>query len=736
MKEKLTNQKKKQSILLKGFVVLTLFCFALRANAQCNAAFTYIDNNGMVSFTNTSTGGSIINYSWSIQDGPLSLWTSSTNPSHQFLTSGVYAVCLTISDSSTNCSDTFCDSIIISTVNTPCQIHAAFTYVVSENNVMFTNTSTGNNINYYSLNYGDGYTSSSWYPTYQYATNSSYIVCLTVTDTISNCSDTFCDTIITGINNPCHAGFTYSNNNGVVTFTNTSYTAGGSTKYFNWYFGDNLFSQSTASNPTYTYSSSGIYNVCLSFYAYDSINNYFLCSDSICMQINVNIVASDSCHAAYTYSINNGLITFTNNSTSNTAHYSWIFGDGTYSFDKNPSHQYSTPGLHFACLTITDCATNCFDTFCDSIYVDTLANTPCNVHAAFTYTVSGNQVAFTNNSTGNNINSYSMNFGDGYSSSSWYPTYQYAANSSYIVCLTVTDTISNCSDTFCDTIITGINNPCHAGFTYSNNNGVVTFTNTSYTAGGSTKYFNWYFGDNLFSQSTASNPTYTYSSSGIYNVCLSFYAYDSINNYFLCSDSICMQINVNIGNPDPCNAAYTITEDSLNIGHYTIHNTSTGNGLSYFWNFGDGTTSNLELPSHTYTSAGPFYICLTVTDSSGSCTHTYCDSIGTNGYGGIISFTVESTVASVNEHEVVESLLNYPNPFNENTTIKYELKQNAAVHLSIMNMVGKTIVILANENKSSGVHSTIWNAEGVASGIYFVNLKANTQVITKKLVIK
>ena len=479
MKEKLTNQKKKQSILLKGFVVLTLFCFALRANAQCNAAFTYIDNNGMVSFTNTSTGGSIINYSWSIQDGPLSLWTSSTNPSHQFLTSGVYAVCLTISDSSTNCSDTFCDSIIISTVNTPCQIHAAFTYVVSENNVMFTNTSTGNNINYYSLNYGDGYTSSSWYPTYQYATNSSYIVCLTVTDTISNYSDTFCDTIITGINNPCHAGFTYSNNNGAVTFTNTSYTAGGTKKYFNWDFGDNPFSQSTASNPTYTYSSSGIYNVCLSFYAYDSINNYFLCSDSICMQINVNI-----------------------------------------------------------------------------------------------------------------------------------------------------------------------------------------------------------------------------------------------------------------GNPDPCNAAYTITEDSLNIGHYTIHNTSTGNGLSYFWNFGDGTTSNLELPSHTYTSAGPFYICLTVTDSSGSCTHTYCDSIGTNGYGGIISFTVESTVASVNEHEVVESLLNYPNPFNENTTIKYELKQNAAVHLSIMNMVGKTIVILANENKSSGVHSTIWNAEGVASGIYFVNLKANTQVITKKLVIK
>lgn len=53
--------------------------------------------------------------------------------------------------------------------------------------------------------------------------------------------------------------------------------------------------------------------------------------------------------------------------------------------------------------------------------------------------------------------------------------------------------------------------------------------------------------------------------------------------------------------------------------------------LSYFWDFGDGSTSSMESPSHVYTEAGVFDICFTITsqglDSNMICSSTYCDSI-------------------------------------------------------------------------------------------------------------
>ncbi|WP_421774187.1 T9SS type A sorting domain-containing protein [Gracilimonas sp.] len=76
---------------------------------------------------------------------------------------------------------------------------------------------------------------------------------------------------------------------------------------------------------------------------------------------------------------------------------------------------------------------------------------------------------------------------------------------------------------------------------------------------------------------------------------------------------------------------------------------------------------------------------------------------------------------------------NYPNPFNPSTTISYELSEAGLVKLEIFDLLGERIAILVNENKSSGVHSTRFDATGLSSGFYIYRLETNTATHMKKL---
>ncbi len=76
---------------------------------------------------------------------------------------------------------------------------------------------------------------------------------------------------------------------------------------------------------------------------------------------------------------------------------------------------------------------------------------------------------------------------------------------------------------------------------------------------------------------------------------------------------------------------------------------------------------------------------------------------------------------------------NYPNPFNPTTTIRYSLAKEDYVQLKIMDILGKEIQTLVNEYQQPGLYSYQWNAENMASGIYFYTLQTQGQVIHKKM---
>jgi len=76
-----------------------------------------------------------------------------------------------------------------------------------------------------------------------------------------------------------------------------------------------------------------------------------------------------------------------------------------------------------------------------------------------------------------------------------------------------------------------------------------------------------------------------------------------------------------------------------------------------------------------------------------------------------------------------------PNPFTGSTEISFALKTDGKVNLSVFDASGRLVATLVNGNLSAGSHTVVWNAENVASGIYFYKLVTNNVNITKKLVL-
>lgn len=76
---------------------------------------------------------------------------------------------------------------------------------------------------------------------------------------------------------------------------------------------------------------------------------------------------------------------------------------------------------------------------------------------------------------------------------------------------------------------------------------------------------------------------------------------------------------------------------------------------------------------------------------------------------------------------------NYPNPFNPTTVIKYGLAENSFAKIEIFNVLGQKVAVLVNENKSAGNHQTIWDAQNLPSGIYFISIDAKSLNSNKNL---
>ena len=83
---------------------------------------------------------------------------------------------------------------------------------------------------------------------------------------------------------------------------------------------------------------------------------------------------------------------------------------------------------------------------------------------------------------------------------------------------------------------------------------------------------------------------------------------------------------------------------------------------------------------------------------------------------------------------------NYPNPFNPSTTIKWQQPGTGFVTLKIYDVLGREVITLVNDELNAGKHEIEFNSHSsevrnLSSGIYFYQLKVDSFVETKKMVL-
>ena len=368
-------------------------------------------------------------------------------------------------------------------------------------------------------------------------------------------------------------------------------TTAGSPTSWSWNFGDGA--TSTVKNPSHVYRAAGTYSVTL---AADTDTGTKQGTQSI------NVSGISALDAAFSYTpsapVANKSIQFTDMSTGSPTSWLWSFGDGMASTARHPIHVYSTAGSKAVTLTVTNSGGSNVAT--QTVIVGT------ELAASFTFSptsaVAGQSVQFTDTSTGSPT-SWAWNFGDGGTSTVRNPSHAFTTAGSKTVTLTVTNSGGSNAATQTVTVGTAL----AASFTFSPTSAVagqsVQFTDTST---GSPTSWAWNFGDG--GTSTVRNPSHTFATAGSKTVTLTV-----TNSTGSKSASRTVPVLAAL------TASFTFSPASPAIGQSVqFTDASIGTPTNWQWNFGDGTTSVAQNPSHGFASAGSYTVTLTIMNSSTS----------------------------------------------------------------------------------------------------------------------
>jgi hypothetical protein len=100
-----------------------------------------------------------------------------------------------------------------------------------------------------------------------------------------------------------------------------------------------------------------------------------------------------------------------------------------------------------------------------------------------------------------------------------------------------------------------------------------------------------------------------------------------------------------------------------------------------------------------------------------------------NGYTSPLSNEAELTL------DRFELMPAFPNPFNPNTTIQYNVKNSESISLQVIDVSGRVVETLLDDIIEPGNHEITWNARNHPSGIYFVKLTSGERSQTQKLIL-
>lgn len=586
-------------------VAKPVIAFSASDSVSCSVPLNVKFNNtssGVIR-RKTGTSTSTNSYYWDFGDGSNS---NAESPSHTYSAEGSYTVKLFVTNEG-GCTDSLVKKNYIR-IKIP---------VIGINNLpqrgcgplIHKFTSAVNSIDSitgYHWDFGDGSSSDSITPTHIYNTPGKYSITLTYT-TQGGCSGsvTIQNGIIVGSKPQTKFLVDQTNVCAVEKINFTDQSVGNPDQWI-WFFGDG--GSSAKQNPVYQYNDTGYFSVTLI-----SLNNG--CGDTLTIPKKIHVnppVANFSFVKMCTVPRQ---VAFTDASIG-ADYWNWNFGDGTTSVEKNPTHTYLTPGNYTVSLTVTNQSTGCSETKTQTIKVirEIAAFTASDAVICRNATVTFS----TSNINSGNIDLYTWKFGDGISvsDSANTITHQYTKASSYNVTLFIKD-INGCIDSITKPLAVQVNGPTavfHSSIPGTCLNSSVNFFDSSYSDGTHPiQQWQWNWGDGKTDNLNGGPFNHTYSAPGIYAV--SLIATDSKG----CADTIKKPSAIVVSKPI---AAFTTDSLSCTSKPINITNSSSGPGLIYNWDFGDGTTSSQINPVHLYTAEGNYAINLSIKDQYGCTSST------------------------------------------------------------------------------------------------------------------
>jgi gliding motility-associated-like protein len=283
--------------------------------------------------------------------------------------------------------------------------------------------------------------------------------------------------------------------------------------------------------------------------------------------------------------------------------YVWQFGDSAISNVPQPVHTYALPGTYSITLQTTS-ANGCTATAMNQVTINPLPV----LNIAAQNACQHSTMLFSNTSSvaGSTISNWLWNFGDGLSSTAQNVTHSYANYGNFPVTLIATSA-QGCSDS--STIQVTVHPVPQLDFSVSNvcQGSISSFQNLSSLASGAIQAFSWNFGNG--DSASGTNSSLVYTTPGVFQVTLQ-----------AVSDSGCTATFTRdvIVYPNPL-ASFTIPAvcqyNMASVQNLTT--LSSGTISNWYWNFGDGFSTNDSLPQHQFAQAGIYPIQLIVTSDMG-----------------------------------------------------------------------------------------------------------------------
>jgi PKD repeat protein len=557
-----------------------------------------------ISFVNESTAdaGQGLSYEWVFGDGSTS---TETNPQKIYTDDGTYSITL-VTTNQFGCVSTSTKSNYIeiekyfAEFSTDTEI-----YCSTPAKVNFTNNSVGPGDLTYIWSFGDGTVSSEINPIHEFTNPGTYNVKLTVLSSSCNEERNFTKSQLIGTNTTPEFNISPQDAciNEAISFSTNSDP---NVKSVTWDFGDNTTSSSLSL--VHSYPTKKDYAV--------TLKTEYLNGCVVTQTKTVSVINKPLADFQFVQECDE-VIKFTNLSeNSNSWH--WSFGDGSSSEEKNPTHAYGSHGSYQVTLTAKN--KNCEVSFNQFITVQQGLEadfSPTESMSCETDEILGGCIPKTINFIdlslfSEDIASWSWDFGDGETSSSQNPSHTYTVPGDFPVILSITD-IAGCQS-IKEQLVQVTDQQPIADFIVDKEIACVmeaiVFTDNSE---GEVDFWCWDFGDGLTMQTTNSNVAHSYTSFGVFTVKL-------IASFKGCkSPQVVKEELITILDPSPefeieknCDDPYTV-----------IFTNSTVNSDSFFWDFGDTKTSDVESPdAHTYAVTGLYIVKLTASNNTTGCTVT------------------------------------------------------------------------------------------------------------------